>query len=60
MKPETMTNVLLLLIAALVIVLCIQNARVQKVAVYQNGSPVRTGVRPSRSRANPLPVRIVD
>ncbi|MDA1231533.1 MAG: hypothetical protein O2856_12220 [Planctomycetota bacterium] len=63
------TNVLLMIIAALLLVQCIQTMQMQKdmqlqkeilqpVVIYQNGSPVGKGARPTRGNA--LPVRIFD
>ena len=58
MKSQMVTNVLLLVIAAMLLILCVQNTLPQKVVIYQDGSPVGSGLKATRSYA--LPVRVVD
>ncbi len=57
MKSQMVTNVLLLVIAAMLLILCIQNTGPQKVVIYQDGSPVGSGLRTTRGHA--LPVWVV-
>ncbi len=58
MKSHSLTNVLLFLILVLLLITCIQNMSEQKVVLYQDGTPVGSRVRSTRSNA--LPVHIVD
>jgi len=58
MNSYKVTNALLLTIAVLILVLCIQNMYPQKVVIYQDGSPVGSGLRSTRSNA--MPVIIVE
>ncbi len=58
MKSQILTNSLLLVIVALLLVLCIHKMRPQEVVIYQNGSPVGSGLR--SIRGNALAVQIVD
>ena len=61
MKSQIVTNVLLLVIVALLLGLWIQNMQQQKntpqpVVIYQNGSPVGSGLRATRGNALPVTV----